>query len=81
MTQLKLTYLGDIVNRNSVITPIQFWKDIVVEVNRLMDVDGDLEYMMAELRVGLKELCIFIMKHGIDALELPIGTLESVTYD
>ena len=56
MKTLKLTKLGVFVNLHSVSTRIDFWTTLLVEAERVAEVDGDIDFFFEEKINGLTEM-------------------------
>lgn len=54
--KLKLTPLGEFVNRHSTLTPVVFWRNTWREVNAIADDDGEWEFYLEERIAGLTEM-------------------------
>jgi hypothetical protein len=64
MKTMKLTPLGEIANRHSVLTPLTFWKNLLQEIRRIEDRDGDWEVMVDERIKGLEAVRQYVREHG-----------------
>lgn len=61
---MKLTPLGEIVARHTVLTPMRFWQNLIGEIRRIEDQDGDWEVMVDERIKGLEAVRDYVRQYG-----------------
>lgn len=68
MSPLRLTRLGEIANRYGVMTPPEWYRSILKDVNAAADRGEDWEMMLEERIGGLIEMLDLAREFGLDGL-------------